>query len=88
MKVLDSIQHKGLHKFLLVEDGGEFRVLDQAINRQPTPVLEHMTEGAALAYWRRACLCRFYGVTHNLHDAERLADRRIATIFTDGGDWS
>lgn len=80
MKVLDSIQHKGLHKLLLVEDGGEFSVLGQAINRRAVPIQEHLTCDAAKALWRRVCLCHFYGVTHNLHDAEVLAERRIATI--------
>lgn len=80
MKVLDSIQHKGLRKLLLVEDGGEFAVLGQALNRHPTPVMEHMTEGAALAYWWRVCFCHFYSVTHNLRDAQTLAERRITMI--------
>ena len=80
MKVLDSIQHKGLHKLLLVEDGGEYSVLGQAINRRAVSVLEHLTDEAAMAFWRRACLCHFYDVTHNMRDAEKMAEQRIATI--------
>lgn len=80
MKILDSIQHEGLHKLLLVENGGEFSVLGQAINRRAVTVQGHLTCDAAKSFWRRVCLCYFYNVTHNLRDAEAMAERRIATI--------
>jgi hypothetical protein len=80
MKVIDSVQDKGLHKLTLVEDGGEYAVLGQAINRRAVPVQEHLNCGAAKAIWRKVCLSHFYSVTHNLHDAEVLAERRIAAI--------
>lgn len=80
MRILDSIQDKGLHKLLLVEEGGEFAVLGQAINRNHVRVQEHLTCEAAKVFWRKVCVSRFYGVTHNLRDAEEMAERRISTI--------
>jgi hypothetical protein len=80
MKVIDSVQDKGLHKLTLVEDGGEYAVLGQAINRRAVPVQGHLSCDAAKTLWRKICLSHFYGVTHNLHDAEVLAERRIAAI--------
>jgi hypothetical protein len=80
MKVIDSVQDKGLHKLTLVEDGGEYAVLSQAINRRAMSVQGHLNCDAAKALWRKVCLSHFYSVTRNLHDAEALAERRIATI--------
>jgi hypothetical protein len=80
MRLLDSIQDKSLHKLILIEDGGEFAVLGQASHRRSMPIYGHMSRDAAKAYWRKVCLSHFYRVTHNLHDAEVMANRRIAAI--------
>jgi hypothetical protein len=80
MVVLDSVQDKGLHKLMLVEDGGEYAVLGQAVNRRAMSIQGRLDCDAAKALWRKICLSHFYSVTHNLHDAEVLAERRIAAI--------
>lgn len=81
MRLLDSIPAKALHKLMFVEEqAGQFAILGQAANRKPVHVQQNMTEDAAKAFWRKACLCHFYSTTHCVRDAEAMADKRLETI--------
>lgn len=81
MRLLDSIPAESLHKLMFVEEQpGDFAILGQAANRRPVAVLQHMTQDAAKAFWRKACLCHFYTITQNIRDAEAMAEQRLETI--------
>ncbi len=78
MKIIDALPvSNSLHKVNLVENAGQFAIVRQALNRPAVVVLKNMTREAAKSYWWRMCMSHFYGVTHNLHDAEVMADRRV-----------
>lgn len=78
MKIVDAIPaSNSLHKVNLVENAGQYAIVRQALNRPAVVVQENMTREAAKSYWWRMCMSHFYGATHNLHDAEVMADRRI-----------
>lgn len=78
MKVIDAIPVlNSLHKVNLVESAGQYAIVCQALNRPALIVQQNMTREAAKSYWWRMCMSHFYGVTHNLHDAEVMADRRV-----------
>ncbi|WIM05847.1 MAG: hypothetical protein OHM77_00735 [Candidatus Nitricoxidivorans perseverans] len=78
MKIIDAIPvSNSLHKVNLVENAGQFSIVRQAVNRPAVVVLKNMTREAAKSFWWRMCMSHFYGATHNLHDAERMADRRV-----------
>ncbi|MBI5792053.1 MAG: hypothetical protein AB1642_00935 [Pseudomonadota bacterium] len=78
MKIIDAIPvSNSLHKVNLIEDAGQYAIVRQALNRPAFVIQERMTRDAAKSYWWRMCMSHFYGATHNLHDAERMADRRV-----------
>lgn len=78
MKIIDAIPVlNSLHKVNLVESAGQYAIDCQALNRPALIVQQNMTREAAKSYWWRMCMSHFYGVTHNLHDAEVMADRRV-----------
>lgn len=79
MKIVDAIPvSNSLHKVNLVENAGQYAIVRQALNRPAVVVQKNMTREAAKSYWWRMCMSHFYGATHNLHDAEIMADRRVA----------
>lgn len=81
MKILDAIPvSNSLHKVNLIENAGQYAIVRQALNRPCFVVQEHMTFEAAMSFWWRMCMSHFYGATHNLHDAEMMADRRVETL--------
>lgn len=78
MKIVDAIPaSNSLHKVNLVENAGQYAIIHQALNRPAVVVQENMTRESAKSYWWRMCMSHSYGATHNLHDAEVMADRRI-----------
>ncbi len=78
MKVLDAIPvSNALHKVNLVENAGQYSIVHQPLNRPAVVMQQNMTRDAARSFWRRMCVSHFYFATHNLHDAEVMADRRV-----------
>ena len=80
MKLLDSIQTKGLHKLVLCEDCGFYSVLSQGVNRKPTPLIQRMSREAAKACWRKELVGYFFNVSRNVRDAMKMAEKRCSSI--------
>lgn len=82
MRIIDSLpdSHHKMHKLMLIEEGSEFKVLVQAMNRKPTCSDDHLTQSAAMRVWRKACVEHFNQVTHNIDDALCLTARRMEQV--------
>ena len=81
MRILDSVPENLLHKLVLVEDGGKFAICHQSHGRRPETVHCTLSEQAVLDQWNENVFRMFLSVTHNPHDSQALAERRIATIL-------
>jgi hypothetical protein len=86
MKMVNSIQHRGLHTPLPVGNRDAFSVSGQAIDRRAVSVQEPLTRDAVTVFWK--CVCHFYSVEYDPHTMPKSWRNGVLPRLTGGKERS